>query len=385
MFSPNCSPRSLYVHWPFCPYKCNFCPFVAISGHENYFEKYHQALLREITEHISSQQLLEPLETVFMGGGTPSIYPVSLLLDMLGILNNRVGFSPDIEITIEVNPGTVTQEKLEAWYNGGINRLSIGVQSKNDAVLKSLNRHQKFEDVLRLLKDAQKIFSNISVDLIVGLPGVSDLEWKELVNHVISWPIMHVSLYFLTVHEDTPLYFGVKQQKIQLPSDDTVVDLYNWTREKFESAGFYQYEISNFARTGFQSKHNTVYWDRKPYKGVGLGACSFDGESRFQNEKNLLKYIDNLENNSSVIVFSEKLTSKQIWLEKLMLGLRQSAGISLDSIILELSEREEINLRRTIDMLVQEKFVCLSKPDYLKLTPEGLVLSNEIIVKLSDI
>lgn len=377
--------RSLYIHWPFCPYKCNFCPFVAISGHEQYFQKYHNALMTEITQFISCQQLLEPLDTLFMGGGTPSTYPIPLLLDMLGILNNRVGFSSHREITIEVNPGTVTPEKLKAWHEGGINRLSIGVQSKNDEVLKSLNRHQKFNDVLRLLIDAEKIFSNISVDLIVGLPGISDQEWRDLVNHVVNWPITHVSLYFLTVHEDTPLYFGVKQQKIQLPSEDYVVDAYNWTREKFKQAGLHQYELSNFARIGFESKHNSVYWQRKPYRGLGLGACSFDGKSRFQNEKNLLKYIDNLENNNSVTVFSERLTSKQIWLEKLMLGLRQTAGVSLDLILPELTEAEKKQFESTIDVLAQEKLISLDNPPFLKLTPEGLVLSNEIIVKLSYI
>jgi oxygen-independent coproporphyrinogen III oxidase len=376
--------HSLYIHWPFCPYKCNFCPFVAISGHTEYMEQYHAMLVKEITHFISSQQLLEPLKTVFMGGGTPSTYPPQLLLDMFGILNNRVGFKPDAEITIEVNPGTVTQEKLDTWRKAGINRLSIGVQSKNDAILKSLNRHQKFEDVISLLENARHIFSNISVDLIVGLPGVSNEEWRDLVNQVISWPITHVSLYFLTVHEDTPLYFGVKQNKIQLPSDDTVVELYAWTREQFERAGLFQYEISNFARPGFESKHNMAYWQRQPYKGVGLGACSFDGQARLQNEKNLLNYLDCIDKNKSVTISHEILTTKQVWLEKLMLGLRQAAGIPLHTITPELTSNEARNLKQVINMLAEGNLV-MQEGDMLTLTPAGLAVSNEIIVKLSHI
>lgn len=347
-------------------------------------EQYHAMLVDEICQFFSSQHRLAPLNTIFLGGGTPSTYPPKLLLDTFDILKLRVGFAHDAEITIEVNPGTVTQEKLDAWRKAGINRLSIGVQSKNDAVLKGLNRHQKFSDVLKLLEMAAPLFLNISVDLIVGLPGVTNQEWRELVNHVVSWPITHVSLYFLTVHEDTPLYFGVKQNKIVLPSDDTVVDLYNWTREQFESAGLHQYEISNFARTGFQSKHNSVYWQRQPYKGVGLGACSFDGQSRFQNEKNLLNYLGKIEKNESVTIFSERLNEKQVWLEKLMLGLRQTAGIDISTLLPELSDKEQRTFIKTTDLLVAEGMLSY-QDSMLRLTPAGLAVCNEIIVKLSSI
>ncbi len=207
----NKAVESLYIHWPFCPYKCHFCPFVALAGHDAFMERYHKALSAEIERYAREHKSSQPLQTLFFGGGTPSTYPPHLLLDMFGTLNNVFTFASDAEISLEVNPGTVTQEKIETWKHVGINRLSIGVQSLNDGVLKRLNRHQSLADVISLFEMATPLFDNISVDMILGLPDVSVQEWKDSLLKIVQWPIKHLSLLFLTVHEDTPLYFGVKK------------------------------------------------------------------------------------------------------------------------------------------------------------------------------
>ncbi len=385
LFDTNAAVQSLYIHWPFCPYRCNFCPFIALAGHDQYMERYHKALKQEIIAFAQARESTLPIRTIFMGGGTPSTYPVELLLDMYDTLNSVLDFdvAQNREITIEVNPGTVNQEKLETWKQVGINRLSVGVQSLNTQVLQSLNRHQKVSDVYMILDEGSKRFDNLSIDLILGLPGISPDEWKELVFTVVTWPIKHVSMYFLTVHEDTPLYFGIKQQKVILPSDDTIVELYYWTIEQFAKHGLHHYEISSFARPGFQARHNSMYWHRKPYKGVGLGACSFDGITRFQNEKNLISYLEGIEQSNNVTTFCEKLTDKQIWLEVLMLGLRQNRGVALSDVTASLSDKQKNQFDKTLDDLLQAKLLRCEQ-DRLILNPAGLAVVNGIIVKLSS-
>lgn len=386
-FECNELVQSFYIHWPFCPYRCHFCPFVALAGQDQHMQTYHDALYKEIADFVRMHKqstLVGPLKTVFFGGGTPSTYPPELLTQTLALLADEVGFEDEYEMTIEVNPGTVTREKLEAWKRFGINRLSIGVQSLNDAVLQKLNRHQRASDVYSLLDNASPLFENLSVDLIVGLPGVSPEEWKGMIETIVTWPIKHVSMYFLTVHEDTQLYFGVQQNKIKLPTDDEVVDLYYWTIEKFAQHGIMQYELSNFARPGWESRHNTVYWQRKPYKAFGLGACSFDGASRFQNEKNLLNYMNGVKNNGTINLFTEKLSDKQAWLERLMLGLRQLKGVLVAEVLKSLSEEEKKEFFMRIDELVTARLLSYTN-EYIALTPAGLSVTNEIVVKLSCI
>ncbi len=373
--------RSLYIHWPFCPYKCHYCPFVAIASHDEYMEQYHYALKKEIEQFAQEQSEKLTIDTIFFGGGTPSTYPTDLLLDISDTLKDIFVIQPNAEVTIEVNPGTVTAEQLPLWKAMNINRLSIGVQSIKDDVLVSLNRHQKVADVRSLLQDASRHFDALSIDLILGLPNVTREEWRLMLQEVVTWPINHISIYFLTIHEDTPLYFKVKTSRITLPNDDEMVEAYHWTREYLESYGFMQYELSNFARYGYESRHNSVYWDRRPYRGFGLGACSFDGAYRFQNEKNLMIYMNNVQDNKPIIIFSEQLTAKQIHLERLMLGLRRREGIVVDSLLVSLSEIERNHFITQKDWGIEHGFL-IEKQGAIALTPQGLVIENEIVSRL---
>jgi oxygen-independent coproporphyrinogen-3 oxidase len=373
--------QSLYIHWPFCPYKCHFCPFVAIASHDEYMEQYHKALITEIKSFAQTLPDRLHLKTIFFGGGTPSTYPDHLLLDTFATLKDVFDFDPDIEISIEVNPGTVRKEQLALWQRLGINRLSIGVQSLKDTVLSTLNRHQKAQDVRTLVVQAASLFPMLSVDLILGLPGVSRIEWQDTLAEVVTWPINHISIYFLTVHEETPLYFKVKTNRVTLPSDDDMVDTYHWTCNFLAQHDLQQYEISNFARANKMSKHNTTYWERKAYKGFGLGACSFDGINRLQNEKNLMRYMEGVEQGKNIIIFAESLTSKQIHLERLMLGLRRSCGISSHELLQELSAQEQSHFLMQKEVLIAQQLL-IEKDGALALTPNGLVVENEVITKL---
>lgn len=368
--------------------------------------QYHAALTKEIEQYYKAAGRIGPLNTIYFGGGTPSTYPDELLLDMFGTLRRVFDFNQDTEVTIEVNPGTVRPGKLELWKSLGINRLSIGVQSLNDKALHELNRHQSARDVFALLDQAKSLFSNISVDVILGLPGVSDQEWKELLHQVVSWPITHVSMYFLTIHEDTPLYFKVKSKKVTVPCDDKMIELYYEARDIFIRNGFEHYEISSFARPGYQSRHNTTYWERVPYKAFGLGACSFDGTRRLQNEKNLMKYMHAVsqaelapaqtgekcgEQSASsqflsartgdCTMFVEELSDQQIHMERVMLGLRRSKGVTWEIITQGLSESKRAEVRGKVEEF-KNKGWMRDVDGVLTLLPAGLALENEIIVQL---
>lgn len=375
--------RSLYIHWPFCAYKCHFCPFVALASHEPFMDQYNNALDKEIEQFASLGANNAEIETIFIGGGTPSSWPDKLLLDTSGKMRSVYCVNDSAEITIEVNPGTVRQEQLKMWTDIGINRLSIGIQSLNDSVLKKLNRLHTAKDVRTVLEQAKKNFENISIDLILGLPDISEDEWKKTLREVIYWPIKHISIYFLTVHENTKLYFHVESQKVVLPADDSLVDLYSWSVDFLNKHGFVQYEISNFARSGYRCKHNQVYWNRKPYKGFGLGACSFDGTSRFQNSKNLMDYIQAIESGGNSADFVETLSVKQVILEKLMLGLRRPKGMRSIEFFEDLSETQVRRIEKNISFLKDKKFIKEIN-GMLCLNPNYIMLENEIVINILD-
>lgn len=372
---------SLYFHWPFCPYRCHYCPFVALAGHEDYMERYHEALVAELIMWAKKHDKCS-IGSIFYGGGTPSTYPDALLLDMSGTIEDVLCTEQLIEVTIEVNPGTVRQEQFAVWQAAGINRISIGVQSLQDGVLRSLNRLHGRQDVELLLQQAGRFFDNISVDLMIGLPGMTLDQWKTDLAIVVEWPIQHISLYCLQVHETTPLYFKVQAQSIVLPDDDEIAEQYRWSIDFLEQHGFEQYEVSNFARRGYRSIHNIGYWERRPYKGFGLAACSFDGIERTQNESSLLRYCACVEQGQEPVVFREALTAEAIRLEKIMLGLRQKSGLVKEVIVQGVSVEKQQWLNQRIDLLKENGFLQ-ERSGRLMLTAAGFVVENEVIAELA--
>jgi len=373
---------SLYIHWPFCTSKCYYCDFVAFEQHGDFQERYHRALINEIITFAKRFSNKQKITTIFIGGGTPSLYPLQEYEELFDILKTYFDLDGIQEISMEANPADITEEHLDAWESFGINRLSLGVQVLDDDVLFRLNRRQRILDVTRAAQLIPKYFDNFSFDFIIGLPGVSETTWKHTIKQALLWPLKHVSVYFLTVHEKTPLYFKVSSGKVTLPQEEDIVQMFEWTIAILHDAGFEHYEISNFAQPGYASIHNKGYWDYKLYKGFGVGACSFDGNRRFTNEKNLTRYLQKIENNAfNELESIELLTVQQKKMELWMLGLRQKKGIPIQKMTCQLNDDEKIKFFNNVEMLKSLDFLR----DYdntLSLTTKGMILENEVLLKL---
>ena len=380
-FIDNYNSKSLYIHWPFCPYKCTFCPFVAFAGRDCLMGSYHQALKKELLFFADQKRTLD---TIYLGGGTPSTYPEKEILDMFDTIRRVCILNQDAEITIEVNPGTVSKEKILVWKEIGINRLSIGIQALDNEVLAKLNRHQTIEQVENLLDEVCDIFNSVSIDLIVGLPGVSFSSWQNTIKKLLTWDIKHLSMYFLTVHQGTPLYTGIQQKKVDLPADDEVVKHYEWACKYLKQSGFEQYEVSSFAKNGYKAKHNSMYWQRKPFKGIGVGAFSFDGNRRIQNCKSIIKYLDSFElDDIDIQEYCEELKPEQVWLEKLMLGIRCSDGADIAEVLEPLTVE---SCKEFTDFIFNCRLKNLFIADEkLILSYKGAAVENEILERMARI
>lgn len=380
------TPDMLYIHWPFCASKCHYCDFVAMEGHNTYADQYHAALCNEIRTFAADRDTkIYPIQTIFFGGGTPSLYPLSLLKDLFALLHELFDLSQLQECAFEVNPGGQTDEHFEVWRDVGINRLSVGVQVLDDEVLAKMNRHQKTADVHDFFARAPKYINNLSADLIIGLPGVTENVWQETLDAVLSWPITHVSIYFLTIHENTQLYHGVKAGRIRIPKDEQVLALHAAARKQLKAAGFEQYEISNYAKLGFESRHNQGYWQRKTYRGFGLGAASYDGAHRAANQKKLGDYLTTFARpiapEQVVYSYHETLTPAQQQMEQVMLGLRQRDGIDLHSMVYYDVASKDGAFFSAYKELIADGYLAQSG-SRLRLTEKGQIVENEVIVKL---
>jgi oxygen-independent coproporphyrinogen III oxidase len=382
-------PKYFYIHWPFCKNKCHYCDFISFEKHEEFKQEYHFSLCKEV-ERFSHQCMLDSKKskedfevgTIFFGGGSPSLYPRTLMEELFKILDDNFNLKKLQEVTIEINPADVTEEKLKSWADFGINRLSVGVQVLDDEVLHNLNRKQSKQNVYNLINLAPRYFDSISIDLILGLPGVTPLIWQNTLQTIVNWPITHISVYLLTVYEYTPLFFKIQDKTIKLAKEEQLIAQYEYTVNFLEKNDFEQYEISNFAKSGFESIHNKAYWDLKPYKGFGLAAASFNGQTRFVNEKNLIKYLQRCNDPSrNVFCSKENLNRKQKILEKLMLDLRQKKGLDLQYMLYFLSSVEKTKFLDGLEALKLQSLIRIEgKRAYLTL--KGMLLENEVILKL---
>lgn len=373
----------LYIHWPFCKNKCHYCDFISFEKHEGFEKEYHDALCVEINEFAKKHKnKFAPIKTFFLGGGTPSLYPLNLLKNLFTVLEQNFDLTKLQETTIEANPQDITEERIAVWKNLGFNRLSIGVQILNDKILKNLNRIQTKKDVFNALELSLKYFRNLSIDLILGLPGVTQKNWEYTLQTLLKFPITHISVYLLTIYEKTPIFFKLENRELKLIQESTLIKMYQATIDLLKKHDLQQYEISNFAKPGFESIHNRSYWDRKPYKGFGLGAASFYGSTRIVNEKNLAKYLKNSNNTNKIQLLNiEKLTKQQKLLETLMLGLRQKKGIDLQHMLYSLKSNEKEKFIKGLKILKNEGLIQEAGGN-ITLTSKGMLLENEIILKL---
>lgn len=372
---------SLYIHIPFCVARCSYCSFNSYSGLEGLQERYVDALCGEM-EKMTSCGHLGPLKTIFFGGGTPSILPCRLLRKVLHSSCTLFPVASDAEISIEINPGTVDMVKLDCLQEAGMNRISFGVQSFDDLELGRIGRIHSAEGAVAAVTMAGKAgFSNISLDLMYGLPGQTQGSWQTSLETAISLGVKHLSLYQLTVEEQTPLKKMVDEGRVQLPDEDTLAAMDALTAKLTDAGGLLQYEISNYAQTGYQCRHNIAYWNNDEYLGVGAGAVSCLQGSRKRNAADPVRYCRMIEAGKSVVIEEETLDTDASFRETIIMGLRMNRGVS----VLGLMERYGINPEdyygETLQKLITQELLEL-KGGVLCLTGRGRVFANLVMAEL---
>lgn len=317
----------IYIHIPFCRSKCDYCDFYSLAGRDDRMDQYQKALLSHIKETAPLAQDF-PVDTIYIGGGTPSYYGAKRLKELLGVIRKLYKVEKDAEVTVECNPDSVDVKSLKILRKAGVNRLSMGMQSANACELERIHRIHTPQQVNEAATAARKAgFTNLSLDLIYGLPGQTMDSWKATVEHALSLIPQHLSCYGLKVEEGTPLAARVAQGEV-LPDDDQQADLYLWTVGRLERACYPQYEISNFAKPGFASRHNLRYWLTQPYIGFGPGAHSDFGGRRYSFVRDLDTYIQGVLQGGDIIDESEIIPKRERCGEYLMLRLRTVQGIN---------------------------------------------------------
>jgi oxygen-independent coproporphyrinogen III oxidase len=366
----------IYLHIPFCLRKCQYCDFLSFAGEESRYQDYRKALEAE------AENCLLPLgsyqvSTVFFGGGTPSLLPGREIGDVLAVLRRRFPFRPDAEITLEANPGTVTGEKLRAYRQAGVNRLSLGCQSTDNRELKYLGRIHSYEDFLRTWHLACEAgFTNRNVDLMSGLPGQTVASWERSLRQVAELGPEHISAYSLILEEGTPFY--QKRETLNLPGEEEERLMYERTHEILEEYGYCQYEISNYAKPGRACRHNLGYWRGTEYLGLGLGASSLLGHSRYRNTDDFSFYLEHSADTAAIRQETERLSLEDQQAEYMILGLRLMAGVSVE----EFERRFGRRLHQVYGSVIEkyQKLGLLEEEEgMIRLTRRGISLSNTVM------
>lgn len=364
----------LYLHIPFCVRKCAYCDFLSAPSDEKTRERYVETLIREI-RGCRETYLGYNVSTIFMGGGTPSILTSEQIRKIFTALRENFEIIKNAEITIEVNPGTVTKEKFQAWKRSGINRLSIGLQTVKDEELKLLGRIHSFEQFLATFHKARKAgFSNINIDLISAIPGQTLESWKESLETVAKLSPEHISAYSLIIEEGTPFYEKYSENEDLLPDEDTERMIYEETEKTLENYGYSRYEISNYAKEGYQCRHNCGYWERKEYLGLGLGSASFIQKRRFNNISDIDRYL----NGEYLHYENEELLSNKDEMEEFMfLGLRMMKGIQKNKFEKLFGKNINVIYGDSLEKLKAEQLI-VETTDSIKLTKRGIDISNYV-------
>lgn len=370
----------IYIHIPFCKQKCFYCDFVSYANQDKYFQKYVQALNKEINNFIDNNEF--EVQTIYIGGGTPSLIDAKYIEEILRIFEKRNLLKEAKEVTIEVNPGTVTEEKLRNYKNSGVNRLSIGLQSTEDKILKQIGRIHCYDDFLNTYKMAREVgFKNINVDLMIGLPNQKILDVKNSLEKIIKLepePPNHISVYSLIVEENTPIEKMLESGELELPDEELERNMYWYVKNFLELNGYKHYEISNFAKLGNESKHNLDCWNQKEYVGFGVAAHSYIDDVRYGNIGNVEEYIKNCENgefgkNKVIDEVENDIFSKEK--EFMLIGLRKIEGVLIQDFKNKFGENPIFVFKDELKKLVDENLLIVDF-DRIKLTNKGLDLAN---------
>ncbi len=367
--------NSLYIHIPFCVKKCIYCDFFSVPYDEGLALRYIGAVIDELKLRRDS---LNGLQTIYIGGGTPTVMPALAVIGLLKRIKDSLSLSPSAEITIEANPGTIRKETVRALVDSGVNRFSIGVQSFDDNELKLLGRIHSFEDTLKAVATVRDAgIQNLSIDLIYGIPGQTAENWSRSVAMALEILPEHISAYELTPEKGTPLYGLIEKKKIDKPDEETVIEMYYHTIDRLAEAGYHHYEISNFAKPGFECRHNLNYWNRGEYLGIGAGAHSFIGDRRIRNTTDIRRYLETLDTGDLPFEESIEISCEDAIKESIFLGLRKTEGLNIN----EFEENLGIDIVKAADTLMNEGLL-VSNGNRLGLTRKGIVVSNSVIAEL---
>ena len=372
------SPQGLYLHIPFCAKRCHYCDFNTYESMESLAPEYVKALVRDM--ELSLQGLHpEPLDSIFFGGGTPSLLEGSQVAFLLDAARSRLGLKAGAEVTLEVNPGTADLEKFKAFRAAGVNRLSFGFQAKQDHLLKDLGRIHSAEESAQAWGLAREAgFDNLSLDLMFGLPKQSLEQWLESLDWALAFKPEHLSFYGLTLEPGTRFFSLHEKGQLALPVEDTQLEMYEQGIQHLAAAGLEHYEISNFALPGRQSVHNRLYWQNRPTLGLGAGAWSYVDGERTGRERNPYKYIETVLAGSLPLKDRERLDGPQARSEAVYLGLRLLEGIPLEA----WRERTGVDFMQefgpAVETMSQAGLLALDSAGRLHLTAKGLPLSNQV-------
>ena len=377
---------SLYVHIPFCHTRCHYCDFNTYAGMLPLREPYVRALLTEIGMASALTKLPggkpRRSRTIFFGGGTPSLLSVSQVSRILDACYNNFAVDEDAEITLEANPGTLSRDQLVGLRAAGINRLSMGAQSFDAELLKTLGRIHSPKDITQAVRDAQAAgFTSINVDFMFGLPGQTMRHWRETIDRALDLHIEHLSLYSLIIEEGTPFYTWTHEGRITPGDEDLCADMYEYADERLHAAGYVNYEISNWSLPGFQSRHNLTYWHNFPYIGMGAGAYSSFGGRRFSNVREPAEYSRMLKAQQWPEVESETVDKAQAMSETAFLALRTAQGLHLPTF----EQRFALPFAQFAGdrlHMVEEAGLLEREPEWLRLSKRGRLLGNEVFLRL---
>lgn len=375
-------PLEVYIHIPFCARKCAYCDFLSGPASASVQEHY----VKQLVEEISCQSAHYPgyiVTSVFLGGGTPSLILPEQILEIMNEVRTHFDLTEDAEVTIEANPGTVTMEKLEAWREGGINRISIGLQSADDKELRNLGRIHTYDEFLKTYQRVRQAgFGNVNIDLMSALPGQTLASWKSTLKNVTRLKPEHISAYSLMVEKGTPFYDQYHGHPDLLPNEDEERQIYYATKKFLQSKGFYRYEISNYAKPGRECRHNIGYWTGVEYLGLGLGASSYIQGFRFHNEKDLKVYCRlNMKGKQADDWLHQeiiKLSQKEKMEEFMFLGLRMMKGVSRKEFLKRFGMDMWDVYGKVLDKLEGNRLIVVEEP-YVRLTEFGIDISNYVL------
>ncbi|MDM5190029.1 radical SAM family heme chaperone HemW [Bacillus sp. DX4.1] len=370
--------QAAYIHIPFCQHICHYCDFNKVFIERQPVDKYLQYLEKEIINTVEKVPF-ENMKTIFVGGGTPTALNMEQTEKLLAIINRRLRpFAPNCEITFEANPGDLPKEKLNLLLDGGVNRISFGVQTFRDELLQKIGRGHTKEDAFLAIHEAQEVgFTNINVDLIYALPTQTIEDVKETLEIAFTLGVQHFSAYSLIVEPKTVFYNLMNKGKLRLPGEDHEAKMYEIVMDEMEKHGYKQYEISNFSIEGYESRHNLTYWNNEAYYGFGAGAHSYVNGQRIQNVGPLKQYFSKIDETGFPYLDIHEVTRKEQMEEELFLGLRKTAGVSKLEFMKKFGvEMNEIFGKQLLD---NKKHGLLEEANtHVSLTRKGKLLGNEV-------